>query len=312
MKTPVLFDTDAGTDIDDLYALALIVRHPGLELLGVTTVGPQSMRRARLVAKMLRLADRPDLPVFAGEENPLARPAPGGGKLTHTDLVRAGDPEHDASYGDAVEHMLAMLSAADRPITIVGTGHWTNIAKVLREADARQRGRIECLALMGGEVHWLHREANVAKDPEAAELVLHSGLPIFLATWSVSRQLFFTMAEVERLTGPSDSPFVRALAEATRMWWGAGMRHKPGPVCYDVLPVFWAGGERSGIRCIALKSPPVELAGEYTRGMLVVPPFTRLAAERTDAMSGEHLTVSDSLDAGDLKRRYESLVFGGP
>ena len=40
MKTKVIFDTDAGGDIDDLYALALILKHPALQLLGVTTVSP--------------------------------------------------------------------------------------------------------------------------------------------------------------------------------------------------------------------------------------------------------------------------------
>jgi len=34
--------------------------------------------------------------------------------------------------------------------------------------------------------------------------------------------------------------FIEALKEATRLWWGKGSRIKKGPVCYDVIPVFWA------------------------------------------------------------------------
>ena len=52
---PVLFDTDIGTDIDDAYALALILRSPELELLGVTTVSGDAVARARLAAKLLAL-----------------------------------------------------------------------------------------------------------------------------------------------------------------------------------------------------------------------------------------------------------------
>ena len=49
---PILFDTDIGTDIDDAYALALILRSPEVELLGVTTVSGDAVARARLAAKL--------------------------------------------------------------------------------------------------------------------------------------------------------------------------------------------------------------------------------------------------------------------
>ena len=52
-KTPILLDTDIGTDIDDAFAVALIARSPELELLGVTTVSGDTHARARLAAKLL-------------------------------------------------------------------------------------------------------------------------------------------------------------------------------------------------------------------------------------------------------------------
>jgi hypothetical protein len=52
---PILFDTDIGTDIDDAYAPALILRSPELELLGVTTVSGAAVARARLAAKLLAI-----------------------------------------------------------------------------------------------------------------------------------------------------------------------------------------------------------------------------------------------------------------
>ena len=95
MAIPVIFDTDAGTDIDDLYALALILAHPELELLGVVTADGDTQARARLVAKMLRLAGREDVPVRAGLTCPLAlagKPEGAGyqQKLTHCGLVEPG------------------------------------------------------------------------------------------------------------------------------------------------------------------------------------------------------------------------------
>src|SRR5690349_22587760 len=54
--TPVIFDTDIGTDIDDAYALAALIHRPELELVGVTTVSSDAVARARLAAKLLQVA----------------------------------------------------------------------------------------------------------------------------------------------------------------------------------------------------------------------------------------------------------------
>src|SRR6185436_14608922 len=63
---PVIFDTDIGTDIDDAYALVQILHSPELKLLGVTTVSSDAVARARLAAKLLAVAGRPEVPVYAG------------------------------------------------------------------------------------------------------------------------------------------------------------------------------------------------------------------------------------------------------
>ena len=243
MTINVIFDTDAGGDIDDLYALALILKHPRLNLLGATTVSADTQARARVVAKMLRLAGRSDVPVFAGIRIPEAIKKRGVDEseyknyLTHLDLVKADDPESGEEYGDAVEFILKQLSQAAEPIILIGTGPWSNIAEVIKRADEKQKSMIDSLALMGGEVHLLHTESNVHHDPEAADLILQSRLPIFLATWSISQKLVFTMAEVKALTQNSPSPFNQALYEATQLWWDYGVEYKPGPLCYDSSPV---------------------------------------------------------------------------
>lgn len=314
MTTQVIFDTDAGTDIDDLYALALILNHPNLDLLGVTTVSGNTQARARLVTKMLRLAQRPDVPVFAGIQVPevLAKrgvDAASYKRLTHCDLVKPGDPEDGQMYGDAIDFILDQVDQAETPITIIGTGPWTNVAEVLRRADTAQTSKIASLALMGGEVHLLHMGSNVKSDPEAADLILKRRVPTFLATWSISRQLAFPMAEMDALTRDSTLPFVRALRAATYRWWGDGMTYKPGPVCYDVIPVFWAAGERAAIACIKLDEIPLELTGTYTRGMMVVHPWRRMNAERVTTTSTEYVTLTDAIDVETLKKRYIDLVF---
>ena len=77
-KIPVILDTDIGTDIDDAFALALIINSPEFELLGVTTVSGDTAARARIAAKMLWEAGGKwrQVPVVAGVPGPKARHQP--------------------------------------------------------------------------------------------------------------------------------------------------------------------------------------------------------------------------------------------
>src|SRR6266478_6152284 len=70
-KHLVLLDTDIGDDIDDALALALVLRSPEIELLGVTTVFGDTRKRAHLAAHVLQTFGREDIPVAAGLDVPL-------------------------------------------------------------------------------------------------------------------------------------------------------------------------------------------------------------------------------------------------
>jgi purine nucleosidase len=67
----IIFDTDIGTDVDDCLALALILSSPELQLEGVTCVYGDVDLRARMVIKLLRLRNHPELPVMVGASEPL-------------------------------------------------------------------------------------------------------------------------------------------------------------------------------------------------------------------------------------------------
>lgn len=68
MTAKIHLDTDIGGDIDDLCALALLLRWPGAELLGITTVADGGGQRAGCVRYVLRQAGREDIPVAAGAD----------------------------------------------------------------------------------------------------------------------------------------------------------------------------------------------------------------------------------------------------
>src|SRR5438876_10868186 len=70
---PVLLDTDIGTDLDDVFALALILASPEVDLRAVTTVGGDAHTRARVVCRFLEAVGRAEVPVASAQP---ARPTP--------------------------------------------------------------------------------------------------------------------------------------------------------------------------------------------------------------------------------------------
>ena len=69
---PVILDTDIGGDIDDIWALALLLRCPELDLRLVVSATGDTEYRARLIARMLHIAGRCDIPVGVGLPFPMS------------------------------------------------------------------------------------------------------------------------------------------------------------------------------------------------------------------------------------------------
>ncbi len=67
----LLIDTDIGIDVDDAYGVALAALSNELELIGITTVYGNVKNRVRIAQELLRLCERPDIPVVAGSPKPL-------------------------------------------------------------------------------------------------------------------------------------------------------------------------------------------------------------------------------------------------
>src|SRR5579859_7099059 len=73
----IIIDTDIGDDIDDAFAVALALRSPELQILGITTTFGDTEARARIVDRMLGEIARRDIPVLAGiptqTKNPMSQ-----------------------------------------------------------------------------------------------------------------------------------------------------------------------------------------------------------------------------------------------
>ena len=140
----VIIDTDIGDDVDDAFALALAVKSPELQVLGVTTTFGDTEARAKIVDRFLGEVGREDIPVLAGKatatKNPMSQ-------------RKYGDEGHFAknSHGDAVEFLLDQIRKYPGEITLIAIGPLMNVGAAI-DKDATTFRKLKRVVLMGGSV----------------------------------------------------------------------------------------------------------------------------------------------------------------
>jgi purine nucleosidase len=229
-RIPIILDTDIGTDIDDAFALALIMKCPELDLLGVTTVAGDTQARARLAAKLLWMAGGHwrEVPIFAGDPGP-AQPI----EQTRWAEIFSSPSLH---LSGAVPFLQSVIRHRPGEVTIVALGELTNIAALLR-SDPSLKGDIVQIAMMGGSVARGYDpgsppqpEWNIRCNIPAAQEVFDSGIPLVVAPLDVTAMLKLDPAGRERVFTQS-KPLGDALAALYRLWG------KPTPTLFDPMAV---------------------------------------------------------------------------
>ncbi len=204
---PVLLDVDTGGD--DALALLLALASPALEVRGITCVAGNCALKQVLAntLTLLDAIDAPPVPVAAGMDRPILESGLSAPPLHGSDgMGDLGLPAPRRSEVDvhAVEFLRRALADAAEPVTLICLAPLTNIAMLLR-LYPRIGDRIERLYVMGGTFAAPGNttpaaEFNVRYDPEAAAIVLHSGLPVTLYPLDPFMQVRFTKEEAEKLT----------------------------------------------------------------------------------------------------------------
>jgi inosine-uridine nucleoside N-ribohydrolase len=158
-RQPVLLDTDIGCDIDDAFALALVLASPELDLRGVTAVGADTRQRTLFLCRLLTMTGRRHIPVAAGTGKQPARPL---GKqypyYYHPDVLfnRTRRPEKES----AVDFLHARLKAQPGKVTLLATGPLTNVARLLTDRPDSKR-LLRRIVLSGGSLERAVPEANI-------------------------------------------------------------------------------------------------------------------------------------------------------
>lgn len=288
MALPVIIDCDPGHD--DAIALVLALASPELDVKAVTSsAGNQTPdKMLRNVLRMLTLLKRPDIPVAGGALKPLMR------ELIIADNVHGEsgldgpalpEPGFAAQSCTAVELMANILRDSVEPVTIVATGPQTNVALLLN-SHPELHAKIERIVIMGGAMvlgNWQPAvEFNIYVDPEAAEIVFQSGLPVVMAGLDVTHKAQIHVEDIERFRriGNPISTIVAELLDFFLEYhkdekWGfvGAPLHDPCTIAWLLKPEMFTTVERW---------VGVETQGKYTQGMTVVD-FYNLTGKQPNA-----------------------------
>lgn len=179
----VIIDTDIGDDVDDAFALALAVKSPEFEILGISTAFGETELRAKLVDRFLGELGRSDIPVMAGKATP----------ATPMSQRRYAEGGHftKSSHGDAADFLLDQIRKHPGEITLIAIGPLMNVGAAI-DRDAATFRKLKRVVIMGGSIRKGYGdygynehfppspEWNILNDVPSAQKLFASGVPLFV------------------------------------------------------------------------------------------------------------------------------------
>ena len=217
-RIPVILDTDIGDDIDDTWALALLLRSPELDLRLVVTDFGDTVYRARLTAKLLEVAGRSDVPIGIGVRQ-WEKDGAQAGWLGDYALARYPGRVFD----DGVQGLIDTVMSSPEPMTLIAIGPPPTLRAAL-EREPRIAAKLRLVGMYGSlregyaaqskpEPEW-----NVKADPKAARALLGAAWHDALLTpLDTCGRITLDGARYARLRDSKD-PLALALIENYRLW----------------------------------------------------------------------------------------------
>ncbi len=239
-KIPVILDTDIGTDIDDTWALCMMLKSPELDVRLVTSDSGNDVYRARLIAKLLEVFGRTEVPVGIGLDK---TDKPGRQSAWVGDYDLAKYP--GKVYEDGVGAMIETIRASADPVSLVCIGPVPNIPVALERAgDIAQRARF---IGMHGSVRRgydgsrkISAEYNVRADPKALQKVFAAPWEITITPLDTCGIIHLRGEKFQKVYRCKD-PGIQALMENYRVW----RKNPRGPITasstlFDTVAVYLA------------------------------------------------------------------------
>ncbi len=259
--TPVILSTDIGDDIDDTWALALLLRSPELDLRLVVTDYGDTVYRARIVARLLEVAGRTDVPIGVGVRQ-WEKEGPQVDWIREYPLARFPGRVRD----DGVQALVDTVMASPEPMTLIAIAPPPTLQAAL-EREPRIASRLRLVGMFGSlregyaagsgpEPEW-----NVRADVKAARALLSAHWRDTLLTpLDTCGRVVLDGERYARLRAAKD-PLLQAVLENYRLWCPRvdscareGEPDKRSSTLFDTVAVYLAFAhdlvtlERLGVR----------------------------------------------------------------
>ncbi len=223
---PVILDTDIGSDVDDILALVMLAKAPGLNLLGITTVYGDTVHRARIAKATCEMLKRPEIEIVAGISKPLS-----GRQIYWAGHEGEGIPNLETISVDtsikAEEYLAGKAEQFSGELEVLAIGPLTNIAKAIQLSGEFKRG-VKHLYIMGG-AFWLDRpEHNIRCDVEAARVVFESGIPMTAIGLDLTLRVWMSEKDVQQISALPNK-LGETLEGQIRSWWAFRDMDKNNP-----------------------------------------------------------------------------------
>jgi len=294
----VIIDTDPGTD--DAIAIMLALTSPELDVRALTVVpgNVNAQQGLENALKLASLANRCDIAVAGGAQHPLfqklvtAQFWHGANGFANVELPPT-KCKTDARF--APDLIIEMIHANPHQITLLPIGPLTNIALAL-EKDPSIVPLVKEVIIMGGSISGGNvnaaAEANIANDPEAAQIVFQAGWPLTMVGLDVGDKTLYGRAQLDQLSkthGPLNDFAVQVLTFLLGLEakYGTG----GGTPMYDPLAI----GEAVDPTILTKQAMQVdvETRGDYTRGETVA---NRRGGVERNVLHGDHYEI-EALDS---------------
>ena len=271
-KIPIILDGDPGHD--DAIAWMLAKASSKLEILACTSVsGNQSIEKTSYNAQRVMTLLGIKAPFAMGRENPLHGEPIHAGNIhgeTGLDGPALPQPAIEAEPLTAVELMAKTIMASGEPVTIVATGPLTNVGALLI-LYPELKPKIARISIMGGGLahgNWTPAaEFNILVDPEAADVVFKSGIPLTMAGLDVTLKALVFPEDFERIRALGN-PIAVVVAEWLDFFYNfhRGIGYAGAPV-HDAVAV--AVLVRPEILTAKDLYVQVETSGDFCRGATI-------------------------------------------
>jgi purine nucleosidase len=276
-RRKIIIDTDPGQD--DAAAIMLALASPELEVLGLTAVAGNVPLRltSRNVRIICELCNRTDVPVYEGAERPLVR-EPITAEHVHgstgLDGAEFDEPTMPVQDQHAVDFIIeTLLREPAGTVTLCTLGALTNIATALNKAP-EIAPRVKELVMMGGGYFeggniTPAAEFNIYVDPQAADIVFRSGIPIVMMPLDVTHKLLTTKERVAKIRDIGTRPALAMVGmlefferfDVEKYGSDGGPLHDPSVIAYLIKPELFTGRD-----C----NVEIEVTSELTIGATVV------------------------------------------